>query len=87
MAANETTICPSCGTGNDATDRFCAECGTPLTRACTVLRREPAAGREVLPRVRDGGRERRCGGGGAARDGAGVRARRPGARDREPARA
>ena len=35
MAANVTTICPSCGTGNDATDRFCAECGTPLTRACT----------------------------------------------------
>ena len=35
MAANATTICPSCGTGNDATDRFCSECGTPLTRACT----------------------------------------------------
>ena len=32
----ERIVCPSCGTENDATAKFCDGCGRPLNRACTA---------------------------------------------------
>ncbi len=58
MAASAPLVCPSCGTGHGAEERFCGRCGMPLvladaTRPPLTERQERA--RKVSPQFTEGG--------------------------------
>ena len=39
-----TALCPACGEGNDAAQRFCGHCGASLSRACAACGHENPPG-------------------------------------------
>ena len=50
-------VCPSCGTGHEATERFCGRCGTPLVHAPGAVLPASAArerARKVRPQYAEG---------------------------------